>query len=197
MSENFLRNPYFHPLQNKSPLRILLCIATSVVKFYINKKSITGTVIHQSPSHHNISRDRNIFKFLILTSRSVRGLKQLPIQGLFALANIGQEVKVATNIHLVSKLRLLMVATPFPPYILMAWFLYNPSYNSAFKEVSSKKFVFNCRHLKAETRAFYDVKVASAQNKNRTARDFTSFNGFRGRLNCDVSQNSELIQILT
>ena len=58
-------------------------------KMYIHKKSITGTVVHQSPPHHNISRDRNIFKFLILTSRSVRGHKQLPIQwigALFALA---------------------------------------------------------------------------------------------------------------
>ena len=157
-------------------------------------------MIHQSPSHHNISRDCNIFKFPILTSRSVRGLKQLPIQwilGLFALAYIGQDVKVATNIHLVSKLRLLTITTPFPPYILMAWFLYNPSYNFAFKEVNSKTFVFNCRHLKAEIRAYYDVKAAPEQNKNRNAREFTSFNGFRGRLNCDGSQNSELIQILT
>lgn len=90
-----------------------------------------------------------------------------------------------------------MVTTPFPPYILMARFLNNPSYNFTFKEVNSKKFVFNCRHVKAEIRAFYDVRANPSQNKNRTAREFTSVNGFRGRLNCDGSQNSELIQILS
>jgi hypothetical protein len=88
-----------------------------------------------------------------------------------------------------------MVTTPFPPYILVVWFLNNPSCNFTFKEVKSKKFVFKCRHVKAEIRAFCDVRAAPAQNKNRTAREFTSVNGFRRRLNCDGSQHSELIQI--
>jgi hypothetical protein len=43
----------------------------------LHKNLSTGTVMHQSPSHHNISRDRNIFRFLILTSRSVRSHKDM------------------------------------------------------------------------------------------------------------------------
>jgi hypothetical protein len=46
-------------------------------KIYINKNSFTVIVMHQSPSHHNISRDRNVFRFLILTSRSVRRHKDM------------------------------------------------------------------------------------------------------------------------
>lgn len=60
-----------------------------------------------------------------------------------------------------------------------------------------KEVCFNCRHVKAEIRAFYDVRAVPAQNKNRIARELTSVNGFRGRLNFDGIQNSELIQILT